>query len=120
MPFDQSDYVVALPQVARAVPLDPAELMAHPKHMIAWLEALDPGTIVAVDMDDCSACLGATFLRAKGHPDAIWRCMSGNTGGEFVHGSMKLAFAIASLIKSGKPCNVTASRALDAIRAEVA
>lgn len=48
--------------------LSPVELMADPKHMRAWLQSKKPSAIVTKNICDSCTCLGANFLKAKGHP----------------------------------------------------
>jgi hypothetical protein len=45
----------------------PAELMATPDSMLAWLRILPKDHVVAGDMYDTTSCLGVRFLTAWGH-----------------------------------------------------
>ncbi len=47
--------------------LTAVELMATPKHMRAWLRTFKPRGVVTRNLCDSTACLGANFLKAKGH-----------------------------------------------------
>ncbi len=49
------------------------ELMATPKHMLAWLRSKKPRAIVTRDLISCTKCLGANFLTAKGFPADTFR-----------------------------------------------
>jgi len=67
-------------------PVDPAELLATPAHLLAWLGTKSPDEIVTEDVHDPSRCLGCNFLAAHGFTVSLggtyWRHRSDYKYGE--------------------------------------
>lgn len=108
MPFDQVNF--ELPVITK--PSTPAELMATPAHMLAWLRSKRSTDVVAIDMMSCHACLGATFLQENGFPRAMWATDCGyQEDGSVVRACAEIGTAIMGLLRRR---SVTAAAALSA------
>jgi hypothetical protein len=104
------------PKRKQAAPATAADLMAHPRHMLRWLEGKKPRAIVAKNMWDYSICLGATFLQEKGHADARWFASFGRVGEKRLTCCEQITAAIDALCETKTTRNVTAAQAIRAIK----
>ena len=94
--------------------MTPAELMADPAHMIAWLKILPPNHVVAENMRDANFCLGTRFLRAHGHATAYVIFNFGGVDDQYFDVCAVIERALLNLVGNEREGAITAAVALRA------
>lgn len=113
MPFDGKNFETP-------AKLSPAELMATPDHMLAWLRSRAPDEVVAASLASPTACLGCAFMRAHGHARVTFGgSMFGEAGEDLVlpawFQASNVESAFARLYLAGHLLDITAAQAIKAV-----